>query len=396
MDYTISDFYHKHEDGITLIAGAGGMARKITEAATLDYEMDPTLKEKFFHTNFGPHMLVVTSFLYARDNPFLVMDAIKYLVAKETAGLVIKNVYHIPIHESVIRYADAKNYPIFVVDTQNIYTDRLVYEVIRNSRQMQGIDALTDEARAVLRQDLSEEELRQRVLAMIPSIQEQYYVVYLQFDSLFGETAFAACYDAYQNSDLLAPENRFIFFGSGAFFVFSHESIKAFYADRSLRHIVETLCAGNVPVAVGVSEIHLRLAEFRAALNEARFAALAGRDRGADYVLYEDLGVYRAVLPFARSAELRHFAEQVLDPLVDHDIENNTNLLETLTGFVLAGCTFKAAAAALSQHENTIRYRMDKVADITNLSYKDHDQLEVLSLAVKIREAGRLLEELEA
>ena len=54
MDFTISDFYRKHEDGMTLIAGAGGMARTITEAGTLDYEMDPTLKEKFFHTNFGP------------------------------------------------------------------------------------------------------------------------------------------------------------------------------------------------------------------------------------------------------------------------------------------------------------------------------------------------------
>ena len=396
MDYTVSDFYHKHEDGMTLVAGAGGMARKITEAATLDYEMDPALKEKFLHTNFGPHMLVVTTFMYARDNPFLIMDAIKYLVAKETAGLVIKNVYHIPIHESVIRYADAKNYPIFVLDSQNIYTDRLVYEVIRNSRQMQGIDALTDETRAVLRQTLTEEELRQRVLSMIPSIQEQYFVVFFQFDSLFDETAFAECYEAYQKSDLFAPENRFICFDNGAFFVFSHESIKAFYADRSLQHIVETLCAGNEPATIGVSDIHLRLAEFRAALNEARFAALAGRDRGDAFVRYEDLGAYRAVLPFARSAEMRHFAEQVLDPLADHDIENNTALLETLTGFVLAGCTFKAAAAALSQHENTIRYRMDKVADITDLSYKDHDQLEVLSLAVKIREAGRLLEELEA
>ena len=111
---------------------------------------------------------------------------------------------------------------------------------------------------------------------------------------------------------------------------------------------------------------------------------------------YEDLGTYRAVLPFARSAEMQHFAEQVLDPLADHDIENNTALLETLTGYVLAGCSFKAAAAALDQHENTIRYRMDKVSDITGLSYKEHDQLEVLSLAVKIREAGRLLEDLEA
>ena len=34
MDFTISDFYRKHEGGMTLIAGAGGMARTITEAGT--------------------------------------------------------------------------------------------------------------------------------------------------------------------------------------------------------------------------------------------------------------------------------------------------------------------------------------------------------------------------
>ena len=395
MDYTISDFYHKHEEGMTLIAGAGGMARTITEAGTLDYEMDPILKEKFFHTNFGPHMLVVTTFMYARENPFLIMDAIKYLVAKETAGLVIKNVYHIPIHESVIRYADAKNYPIFVLDSQTIYTDRLVYEVIRNSRKMQGIDALTDELHAVLRLDLPEAELRQRVLAMIPSIQEQYFAVYLQFDNLFDETVFASCYEAYADSDLFAPENRFVCYETGAFFIFSNESIKAFHQDKSIRHIIETLCAGNAPLAVGISDIHLQLSEFRVALNEARYAAMAQGSQSKAYTRYEQLGTYRAILPFAESAELRHFADEILDPLLDHDIENNTALLETLTGYVLAGCTFRAAAQALAQHENTIRYRMDKVADITGLSYKEHDQLEVLSLAVKIRQAQKMREEVE-
>lgn len=394
MEYTISDFYHSHEDGMTLIAGAGGMARKIVEAGTLDYEMDPTLKEKFYHTNFGPHMLVVTTFLYARENPYLIMDAVKYLVAKETAGLVIKNVYHLPIHESVIRYADAKNYPIFVLDSQNIYTDRLVYEVIRNSRRMQGIGALTDETQAILRQELSEEQLRQKVLAMIPSIQEQYFAVYLQFDNLFDETAFADCYKAYEQSDLFAPENRFVYFDTGAFFIFSHESIKAFHQEKSLAHIVETLSADNAPLAAGISDIHLKLSEFRIALNEARYAA-AQTNPGERFKRYGDLGVYRAILPFACSAELSHFADEVLDPVLDYDIENNATLLATLTGYVLAGCSFKDAASALSQHENTVRYRMDKVADITGLNYKEHDQLEVLSLAVKIRRAQKLQESLE-
>ena len=85
-NYTVSDFYKTFESGLTLVAGSGGMSRTISEAGFLDYEIDPTLKDKYYHTNFQKNQLTVTTFLVAKDNPHLILDAIKYLVAKGTSG----------------------------------------------------------------------------------------------------------------------------------------------------------------------------------------------------------------------------------------------------------------------------------------------------------------------
>ena len=43
MNYTVSDFYKTFENGLKLIAGAGGMSRTVTSAGILDYEMESVL-----------------------------------------------------------------------------------------------------------------------------------------------------------------------------------------------------------------------------------------------------------------------------------------------------------------------------------------------------------------
>ena len=53
----------------------------------------------------------------------------------------------------------------------------------------------------------------------------------------------------------------------------------------------------------------------------------------------------------------------------------------------------RGAARALDQHPNTVRYRLDKVAKVTGLSYKVREQREQLSVAHKIELAHKLLHE---
>ena len=128
-NYTVSDFYKTFEKQLKLVAGSGGMARVISNVGILDYEVDPVQKDKYFHTNFHENQMVITTFSVARDNPYLILDAIKYLISKGVSGLVIKNIYRLPVHESVIRYANSKNFPIFYVDSSELYVETMMLEI---------------------------------------------------------------------------------------------------------------------------------------------------------------------------------------------------------------------------------------------------------------------------
>lgn len=75
--------------------------------------MERSLNQKYANLNFLPERMVVSSLLFAKNAPFMIRDAVKYLISKDASALVIKNVFCLPIHESILRYADSKNFPIF-------------------------------------------------------------------------------------------------------------------------------------------------------------------------------------------------------------------------------------------------------------------------------------------
>ena len=82
MRYTISDFQNSYAGRVRCIAGAGGLSRPISEVALLDYELVPGLKNTYQRVNFYENQLVLTSFLYARESPHLITEAVKYLIAQ--------------------------------------------------------------------------------------------------------------------------------------------------------------------------------------------------------------------------------------------------------------------------------------------------------------------------
>ena len=81
---------------------------------------------------------------------------------------------------------------------------------------------------------------------------------------------------------------------------------------------------------------------------------------------------------------MNRYAKDILKTTEDYDIENNSHLLNTLQVYIETNCDLTATAEKLSQHKNTIRYRLNKIKDLTGLDYKNFTDLEQLSLALRI------------
>ena len=113
---------------------------------------------------------------------------------------------------------------------------------------------------------------------------------------------------------------------------------------------------------------------------------------GLPYHRYRELGVYRLLFPYCQEEEARRFGRRILDPIAEYDAENKTSLTETLSVYVRAGEDMAAAARQLSQHEQTIRYRLNRIYEISGLDKKSPADAEDLSLAMKLELARQMLQ----
>ncbi len=99
---------------------------------------------------------------------------------------------------------------------------------------------------------------------------------------------------------------------------------------------------------------------------------------------YEETGTYQLLLPYmSNPAELKRFYNDTVRPLVAYDEQYETDLLGTLATFLDCDANVNATAARLITHRHTIRYRFERVRELTGLDVSSTDGREKLSLGLK-------------
>jgi sugar diacid utilization regulator/putative methionine-R-sulfoxide reductase with GAF domain len=118
---------------------------------------------------------------------------------------------------------------------------------------------------------------------------------------------------------------------------------------------------------------------------EARVAAVASRRLGGDDVcLYERLGIVRLLLGSGRDPDLQEFVDDVTGPLLAYDRENAGSLIPTLRAFFDADCSQRLAAERLFIHHKTMRYRMEKIRQLTGLDLGRHEDRMRTDVALRL------------
>jgi sugar diacid utilization regulator len=121
------------------------------------------------------------------------------------------------------------------------------------------------------------------------------------------------------------------------------------------------------------------------AANEALLAAnvVEGDPERSD-MAFEQTGTYQLLLPhMSDPAELKRFYRETVRPLVQYDEQYETDLLGTLSTFLDCDANVNATAARLITHRHTVRYRFERVRELTGLDVSSTDGREKLSLGLK-------------
>ncbi len=370
---------------LRLIAGRGGLQQAVSGCGILDYELEASLKGKYLHTNFYPGQLAVSSLFFAKNNPFLIRDAVKYLVSRGGSGLLIKNVFRLPLHDAVLRYADAKDFPILLIDDGQAYFEELIIQIDRYLRAAEDLYAAEELLGRLYYEKMDGAEKKAAVRQLLPNFHDEYLVAFLRTGELVPEHLLQEA--GAQAKGLFPFPHRVFRWRKGVVLLLSRDTL----CPEELSPDVQALADRLGQPAVGLSSVHFAPEELDHALRQAVQAAAVhalGRDDplspAAPLLHYRQLGVYRLLLPLIDQEALGQYAGGILEPLLEFDAENRGNLLETLLHLVRCGGDLHLLARYTGQHENTLRNRLERIRGLTGLNYRRPGDYEELALAARI------------
>ena len=108
-------------------------------------------------------------------------------------------------------------------------------------------------------------------------------------------------------------------------------------------------------------------------------------DEGRQSLGFEETGSYRLVLRAMSEdpQELRRFYEETVEPIAAYDNQYETNLVGTITTFLECDGNVGATAARLITHRHTVRYRLERIRELSGLDVSSSEGRESLSLGLK-------------
>jgi purine catabolism regulator len=140
-------------------------------------------------------------------------------------------------------------------------------------------------------------------------------------------------------------------------------------------------------LAVGIGRPGRGVAGIRKSFREAEQAlSISQRLLGGNRTTsFDELRIYRLLLPLVGTGELRSFSEEVLGRLVEYDGKHSGELVKTLEVFFASDGNLQRAADTLYLHRNTLAYRLERIEEIAHVDLRDPDDRLCLQLALKIR-----------
>lgn len=123
----------------------------------------------------------------------------------------------------------------------------------------------------------------------------------------------------------------------------------------------------------------------RKSFAEAHEALLVGRAQfgGRSVTHFKDLGLHRFLFGWFDSPRAESLAYEFIHPLLDDDPSQRAHLLPTLRAYLGARGRMTQAAKVLGIHRNSLRYRLDRIAQLLGLDLNDADVQLVLQLVVR-------------
>jgi DNA-binding PucR family transcriptional regulator len=158
-------------------------------------------------------------------------------------------------------------------------------------------------------------------------------------------------------------------------------------SELAVRDAVEGVAArlqqAGITAAIAMSNVCRSVDEYADEATALR-ALIRTEGSGGTVVSARDLGLLGYIANDDARRRASRAARELLLPLIEHDLSNDSNLIGTLRAFLEENGRVRDAAKRLAVHENTVRYRLSRIRELSRIDPAQVESLLEANLALQL------------
>lgn len=354
-----------------LIAGESGLERLIEKVNVTECPMN------WKRNRQGEFFL---SALYAnKENTKEQYETIKILIDTGASGLCLIDKYFVDLDSSIKELADENSFPIIIIPAYIYYSDIIssIMNAIIRKKSFFMLEMMIDNL-------ISNYENPEKVKKIAGQINKNFDSKIMSIYCKLGKTDLLRKYELIQNSFIDRDNWSVIKFRSGTLILlsFSPEITNIEYIVNNVLNKIKFI-AGNC--YIGISNIYNNIDNFGTCIEEALLTVeLSEKILKKEVAYHKDIGLYKIILPYKDEYAFKRFHKEIISPISEYDKLYKSQLLETAIQYINNEGDFSKAADKLYIHENTVRYRINKIKEILGINTGFGSFYEQLSIAIKL------------
>lgn len=348
-----------------IIAGASGLNNRIKRINLLGITTEELEKMDDVNlnelVNDGDFYVALGTFFNRKDVDFY--KEFEALIDQASSGLCIIGYKANTITDDIKKLCNHEGYPVIIIGGYVSFSDLIdvvMHSLIR-SRLDKQVDSIINR---ILYTNCSNEDVRHYLRELEPSLNENIKVLHVISDD---------------NRNLNTIRERLLSFykhlkvfhyKDGVIILFHTSSNDQSYLEAEVSKVEAEIRKRRSDVHMGVSCYYESLGLFKHALKESMYASMFAREHKMSIQHFSSLTIDNWLLDMVSNDQLIDYVNNILMPIKNYDKEHDTELLQTLKVFVECEGQYKKIAAIMHIHENSARYRMDKIKDILDMDSK--------------------------
>ena len=343
-----------------LIAGETGLSREIRNVVIFEYE-----NAKDDQTDYYYHDFIITSLIFAKDNPALMEPMLKKMMELGASGIAVKRAYYEELPSGILAFADTCGIPLFVFD--DTYIEDVIVSVASYMQEEKKYSLYQQEIHELITENRSNYDVEKYCRSMNGSYLGCMTAMYLECQNPLSSSPIDQILHTLSMRSYVSFKKDFQFYQyqDGLFILhngthlISEKEITTVFHEliEKLGHSLSEFTAGFSSCIQGRTSFDFCFRESYAAFSHAKKQHLTLSH-------FDAIGNERILFPLLQHKDCQKEYQRLSHLLSVSDGESCMELTATIQAYCACDFQINRTASQLCQHPNTIRYRLKRAMEI--------------------------------